>query len=170
MFHWTITLGESGGCNSWTVMPKKNSCSNFVVTTTIFSSPIGCNPFDSWENNNLNNIGRYLKFRNRLKFYVPYFFSPFWTKDTQKNKCAFLQNKFASHGSKPGTTSKFVERKKIKIVETLLTYLPSFLLCYLLLSNLCSLSLISPLLTTKVIEPRACHQSYCNDYDNKTNP
>jgi hypothetical protein len=42
------------------------------------------NPFNSWQNNDFNNTNKYLKFRNGLKFYVPYFFSPLRTKHTHK--------------------------------------------------------------------------------------
>jgi hypothetical protein len=49
------------------------------------------------------------------------------------------------------------EERKKRFVETLFTYLPSSLFCYLLFSNLHSFSLVSLLSTTKVIEPHAHH-------------
>lgn len=67
-------------CHTW-----KNSCNNSTITTTNFFS-YRYNPSNSWQNNIHNNIRRYLKFKNYLKFYIPYFFSSFWTKHTQKDK------------------------------------------------------------------------------------
>lgn len=61
-------------------------------------------------------------------------------------------------------------KEKNRFVEALLTYLPSSLFCYMLFSNLHSPSLVFLLSTTKVIKPHAHHQSYCDNYDNKTNP
>jgi hypothetical protein len=81
--------------------------------------------YNPTQNNNLNSSGKYLKFRNRLKFYVPYFFSPLWTKHTQKDKHAFLQNKFTTHNSKVGTTSRFVEQGKEK-ANLWKHYLPTY--------------------------------------------
>jgi hypothetical protein len=49
------------------------------------------------------------------------------------------------------------EKKKKQIMKALLTYLPSSLFCYLLLSNLHSPSPVFHLLATKVIEPHAHH-------------
>jgi len=97
------------------VVIRKSSCLKkvFVIIPLLlkFLLPIRYNPT---KNNNLNNSGKYLKFKNHLKFYVPYFFSPLWIKHTQKYKHALLQKKFTTHNSKLGTTSTFVECEKEK--------------------------------------------------------
>ncbi len=110
------------------------SCLNKVVviiSTPLlqFFLPTRYNPS---KNNNLNNTSRYLKFRIRYEFYVPYFFSSLWTKYKQKDKHKFLQNKLTTHNSKFGTTSRFVERRKKKKICGNIIYLPTFLFVLLL--------------------------------------
>lgn len=114
-------------CHTW-----KNSCNNSTITTTNFFS-YRYNPSNSWQNNIHNNIGRYLKFKNYLKFYIPYFFSSFWTKHTQKDKHTLGQNIFTTHNSKLGITNKFVGNKER--TNLLKHYLPTyppfyFVTCY----------------------------------------
>jgi hypothetical protein len=60
-------------------------------------------------------------------------------------------------------------KEKNRFMEALLTYLPSSLFCYMLFPNLHSPSLVFLLSATKVIKPHAHHQSYYNNYENKTN-
>ncbi len=69
------------------------------------------------------------------------------------------QNIPTTHNSKLGITNSFVGSKKRKnrFVEALLTYLPSFLFCYLLLSNSHSPSTVFLPLATKVIKPCVRH-------------
>jgi hypothetical protein len=94
------------------------------------------NPSNSWQNNIHNNIGRYLKFRNCLKFYVTYFFSPFWTKHTHKKTNAHWDKTYSQHTSPNlGLQVGLLKVKKEKTICWSITYLSTypplyFVTCY----------------------------------------
>lgn len=73
----------------------------------------------------------YLKFRNRLKFYVPYFFSPFRTKHTYKKTNMHSYKTNLQHTA-PNLGPQVGLLKEKKTIRENIIYLPTLLFVVLL--------------------------------------